>query len=128
MEEHEIVEKAKKKVKAKKDFFAHLMTFVGVMVFLFVVNLLTSPDFWWVLFPFAGWGMSVLGHYFSVFGFFGFKSDDWEQKEIAKEMDRMKQQKYDPTFNDQEEILPDDRLELKERIRLRRNWKDDELV
>ncbi len=128
MEDRKLIEKAKKKVQAKKDFFAHLMSFIGTMVFLFIVNLVTSPDFWWVLFPFAGWGLTVLGHYFSVFGFFGIKSEDWEEKEIAKEMDRLKQKEYDPNHIDKNESISEDRLELKERVQLRKNWEDDELV
>ena len=128
MAENKLLQKAKKRVKAKKEFFAHLMSYCLVIPFLFLVNFMTSPDFWWFLFPLGGWGMAVAGHYFSVFGFLGIQSWDWEKKELAKEMGRLKEQEEDADFLAGNHRLPEDRLELKERIKLPEEWDDQDLV
>jgi two-component system LytT family sensor kinase len=51
MTEEEIFIRANKKVKAKKGFFVHFGVFCATVVFLFTINFLTSPKFWWFLFP-----------------------------------------------------------------------------
>jgi hypothetical protein len=40
-------------------FFSHLWAFVAVQLFLLAINLLTSPDYLWFLFPLLGWGLGL---------------------------------------------------------------------
>jgi hypothetical protein len=40
-------------------FFSHLWAFVAVQLFLLALNLLTSPDYLWFLFPLLGWGLGL---------------------------------------------------------------------
>ncbi|ABA22410.1 conserved hypothetical protein [Trichormus variabilis ATCC 29413] len=44
----------------REEFKTHLITFIGVNGFLFVLNLLTSPGYFWAIFPLLGWGLGLL--------------------------------------------------------------------
>ena len=116
---------AKKKVKAKKEFYRHLTSFVIVNTFLFALNMFTSPFHYWFIYPLMGWGLGLASHYFSVFGIPGAGSLDeqWEEKEIEKELRKMDKE------NDTELELPEDEeLELKEFKKLRKDWEDSDFV
>lgn len=127
MTEQEIFEKAKKKVKAKKGFYFHFGVFCATTLFLFTVNFLTGPRFWWFLFPTLGWGIGIVAHYISVFGISGLSGEDWEEKEMDKEMRKIKRQHFvEP--DDENITLPDDELELKEFKKLRDEWEDKDFV
>lgn len=125
--EERVVEKARKRIKAKKGFFAHLVSYVSVIGFLFMINMLTSPEFWWFLFPAGGWGIGLASHYFAVFGIMGVGSRKWEERELAKEIGRLEEDP-DVLLLDQGYEFPDDGLELEERKAVRRTWKDSDLV
>ncbi|RME97855.1 MAG: hypothetical protein D6772_09870, partial [Bacteroidetes bacterium] len=82
---------ARKRVKAKKDFYKHLATYCVLGGFFFVLNVLTSPGRWWFYWPMLGWGIGVATHYLNTFGFpgSGAGSSEWEEKELAKERARL---------------------------------------
>ena len=66
------------------------MTWVIMSVFFILLNLFTS-DIFWAIFPILGWGVAVAFHAIRVFSFtYG---DDWEQREIEKEIAKIKQNK-----------------------------------
>src|SRR4051812_36164828 len=44
----------------------HALVFLLVNAFLFLINFLSTPGEWWVLFPVLGWGLGLLFH--AVFG------------------------------------------------------------
>ncbi len=113
---------AKKRVKAKKEFYRHLVTFIIVMPFLFAINILTSPFYLWFWYPLLGWGVGLAIHFFTVFGFQGRFYDKWEAKEIEKELRRMKKK------NDEFDPGPEEELELKEFKKLRKDWEDSDFV
>ena len=127
MTEEEAYRKAKKRVIAKKAFYIHLGSFCATTLFLFTINYLTSPNFWWFLFPTLGWGIGIVSHYISVFGISSPSGEDWEDKEVEKEMRKIKRQHF--VEPDEEKItLPDDELELKEFKKLRDEWDDRDFV
>jgi hypothetical protein len=70
MTEEDIIKKARKRVKAKKGFYAHLSSYIITIGFFFFVNLLSSPGDWWFYWPALAWGVGLVSHYFGVFGFF----------------------------------------------------------
>ncbi|MBD2250584.1 2TM domain-containing protein [Nostoc parmelioides] len=43
----------------REEFKTHLITFIGVNGFLIVLNLLTSPGYFWAIFPLLGWGLGL---------------------------------------------------------------------
>jgi hypothetical protein len=66
----------------KAGFYSHLWAFIGVQVFLLAINLLTSPDYFWFLFPLLGWG---LGLFFSArHGFSKQVSDHAISRELVR--------------------------------------------
>lgn len=82
---------AKKRVKAKKDFFSHLGTYLVMGTFFFLLNAVTSFGNWWFYWPMLGWGLAVLFHYVDVFGIPGIEqgAGDWEERELEKELRRL---------------------------------------
>ena len=127
MTEEEIFIRANKKVKAKKGFFVHFGVFCATVVFLFTINFLTSPKFWWFLFPTLGWGIGIVAHYIGVFGISDPSVEDCENKELEKEMRKIKRQFFiEPESKNVP--LPDDKLELKEFKKLRNEWEDKDFV
>ena len=113
-------ESARKRVKKKKEFYKHLGSFIIVNIFLFLLNMFTSPGHFWFIYPFLGWGLGLMGHYYETFGFPGMKGNesDWEKREIEKEMRRLNSGTYE-----------DDHLELRElKKNPQKNWRDEDLV
>ena len=88
----EEIKRAKKKVKKKKEFYQHLMTFVTVNFALLALNLLTSPGKLWFYFPMLGWGIGLMFHYVDVFGIpgFGMLDKNWEEQELDAELRKMR--------------------------------------
>ena len=121
------VQKAKKRVKAKKGFYQHLMSFAIVNIFLISLNLLTSPSYFWFIFPFLGWGVGLAFHYVEVFGIPGFNilSKEWEEKELDTELKKMKENDGRPVLQAPTKPEKQEDLELKE---LRKNYDDSEFV
>ena len=118
-------EEAKKRVKKKKDFYGHLAAFCAVGIFFFGLALLTgeADAFKGFSIPMLGWSIGLIIHYLNVFGFPGKSkvlSQEWEQKEIDKEMRQMGAPPYKA-----DEI---EELELKEIVKRRDGYIDDDLV
>ena len=129
-------EKAKKRVKTKKEFYEHLTVYIVMSAFFFLINAVTSFGNWWFHWPILGWGLGVMFHYFDVFGLpgVGTMSQDWENRAIEEEMERMDQEDYHQ--HRPRKALPpqgvdgEDRLELRdlEKKKDRPTWDEDELV
>ena len=68
MSEEEVYEVAKKRVKAKRDFYTHLGVYVVVNIMLVIIWAFPAgrgyPWFWWVI---GGWGIGVLFNFLDVF-------------------------------------------------------------
>jgi len=141
MTEQEIYRKAKKRVKAKKNFFIHFGVFSATVALLFTINYITFHEahIWWAFIPSVAWGIAIVAHYISVFGVgivgkllnsFGYdapEDNDWEANEMKKEMEKIKRQNYNKSIDDNITV-PDDKLELKEFKKLRDEWDDRDFV
>lgn len=96
MSDNEILRKAKKRVKARKGFYGHLSAYVSVGLFFLLMNIATWGDSheWWFFFPMLPWGVGLLIHYLSVFGFpgSGALSDAWEEREMEKAIRHVRRQ------------------------------------
>ena len=114
---------ARKRVKAKKDFYIHLVVYICVNAFLFSINMLTSPGHYWFIYPLLGWGVSIAIQFFTVFGINGRLNENWEEREIEKELRKMKK-----PADDHFENKPEEELELKEFKKLRKDWEDSDFV
>lgn len=126
------LDRAKKRVKAKKSFYQHLMSYAIVNSFLFILNMITSPGYLWFVFPMLGWGVGLAFHYVDVFGIPGFDilSKEWEDREIEREL-RQNSQSQNPIktsssrTTSQKPAERESSLELKE---LRKNYDDSDFV
>ena len=130
MTEQELYRKAKKKVKQKKGFYIHFGIYALAMSMLYFINNNVGHFRfqWWILAA-LGWGMGVLGNYISVFGLpWQHIGEDWEEKELEKEMDKLERKQRFMRAPDEDITIPEDKLELKEFKKLRREWDDQDLV
>ena len=81
-------QQAKKKVEAIKGFYVHLSMYLLVNLFLFLLNIVNSPDNLWFYWPLLGWGIGVVANAVSVFGFGGMFNDKWEERKVRELMDK----------------------------------------
>ncbi|MCL1673124.1 2TM domain-containing protein [Elizabethkingia ursingii] len=85
-DEREAYKKASRRVKEIKDFYSNLISYCCVIPFLVVINLMTSPGFYWFVFPMLGWGLGVAIHGFTIFGI----GKSWEERKIQELMNKEK--------------------------------------
>jgi hypothetical protein len=88
MDEQTRYQEAKRRVEEIKGFYFHLLSYLLVNAVLVVINLLTSPEYLWFIWPVIGWGIGLIIHGFSVFGSLWGKS--WEERKIKEIMEREK--------------------------------------
>jgi hypothetical protein len=91
MTDEEVYKEAKKRVKAKKDFYGNLGAWAAVNTILIIIWALTSrdqPGVAWFLYPLCIWGAVVIINGLNVF-VFGKQSDigaiEKEAEKIKKE-------------------------------------------
>ncbi len=80
-------QQAKTKVQALRGFYTHLVVYVLVNSFLFLLNIIGSPDKLWFFWPLLGWGIAIALHALRVFGSGRPLGADWEEKKIARLME-----------------------------------------
>ncbi|WP_262150288.1 2TM domain-containing protein [Chryseobacterium foetidum] len=85
-DENEAYQRARKKVKEMKSFYANLISYCIVIPFLIFVNLFTSREYLWFLWPMLGWGVGLASHAFQVFGI----GNDWQERKIQEIMNKQK--------------------------------------
>ncbi len=127
--------KAKKRVKAKKGFYVHFVTFISVGIFFFLMNIATFGDSgeWWFFFPMIPWSVGLFIHYFVIFGIPGtnIMTDGWKEREMEKEIQRL-QEKHgyiEPEDDHLEDFHEEDTLDLKEvKKEKTKRWDDRDLV
>jgi hypothetical protein len=133
-----IVEKAYKRVKAKKGFYVHLISYISVGIFFFLMNLASynQADKWWFFFPMLPWLIGLLIHYFLIFGIPGTEilTEGWEERQMEREVHRLLRKEgfstaEKPTSYGGELPEPEERLELptKEKLKEKR-WDERDLV
>ena len=119
---------ARKRVRERKRFYKHLFSWFVMSVFFVFINLVTS-DYFWAIFPILSWGIGLAFHGMRVFAMdYG---EDWEERQIEKEMERLRKRKYgrESYHEDHEETsYREDRLELPNPRSFRRKWNDSDLV
>ncbi|NJS16212.1 MAG: 2TM domain-containing protein, partial [Nostocaceae cyanobacterium CSU_2_110] len=49
-----------------RKFKAHLISFVAVNTFLVVLNLVSTPRYFWAIYPISGWGLGLFMHYVAI--------------------------------------------------------------
>ena len=67
MTESEEYSKARQRAEAKYRFFIHAGVYAAVMTLIVIINLVTSPQQVWFVWPLIGWGFAVVLHGVRVF-------------------------------------------------------------
>ena len=75
-----------REVRRLKNFYILVIEYCILVLFLLVINLLTSPGYLWVVWPAMGMGIAILFDAFKVFGIKGQLGDDWERRQIEKRL------------------------------------------
>lgn len=86
--------KAQKKIEDIKGFYGNLSSYVVIITGLAILNLTTSPEHLWFMYPAIGWGIGVVIHGVSVFNYMPFLTKDWEERKMKELMDKEKSKKW----------------------------------
>lgn len=86
--------KAQKRVEDLKGFYGNLSSYMIVNTGLMILNLVTSPDQLWFIYPLLGWGIGVAIHAMAVFNYIPFLSRDWEDRKIKELMNKEKSDQW----------------------------------
>lgn len=61
------LQRAQRRARHEVGFYIHVMSYLGVIAFLALINLLTT-SYPWFLWPAMGWGIGLFSHYMALFG------------------------------------------------------------
>lgn len=86
--EKEQYEKAAKCVQEVKGFYIHLMVYIIVNIGLVCINLITSSETIWFIYPLFGWGIGVGVHGLAIFVKSILLGDEWEKRKIEKYLNK----------------------------------------
>ena len=124
MNDEDIYKKARKKVKAKKGFFVHLLVYALIIGMLYmIISSENNGEILPVIIVAMSWGVGLGIHYLNTFGtehldFLGFECD-WEERELEKEVERLERKReLKNRISNEESLLNDSEpLELKEIVK-----------
>jgi hypothetical protein len=77
-------ERALARLKAKREFTAHLLAYVLVNALLISIWAMTGADFFWPIFPLLGWGIGLAFHGWETY------SGEPSEEKIQREIDRLR--------------------------------------
>ena len=75
-------------VRKLKGFYIHLAQYVLVVALLAVINVLTTPNRWWVQWVSRGWGIGVFFHWLQISERFSLFGSTWEKEQVEKRLGR----------------------------------------
>lgn len=81
-------ERARHRVGQIRGFYSNLFSYVVIIGFLAVINVLTYPGYLWFLYPAAGWGVGIAFHAYGTFARRGIFGRQWEERKIRELMER----------------------------------------
>ena len=76
------------RVRSMKAFYLHAVKYAVVIAFLAVVNLLTSPLYFWAIWPALGWGIALAIDGLKTFDMVPFLNADWEKRQVENYLKR----------------------------------------
>lgn len=122
-EQHEIYEKARKRVTQKKRLYFHFLIFIVGSVFLIVLNIIfkVGEQFGeWFKYAVSGWLFIWILHFVNVFITNRFFGNDWERLETEKLIAKhsIKQYKLENNLIKTGVITPNDKLPTSEKKNL----------
>lgn len=95
-EEEKLYKEARKRVRRKKSYYSAIIAYFAVGTFLTFINWFSQRDqetiHWWVIWVWFGWGIGMFFYTISFFKNGVVFGQDWEDRKIKEEMDKMKRQ------------------------------------
>lgn len=95
-EEEKLYKDARKRVKKKKSYYSAILAYFTICSFLTFLNWFQQRDqdtiHWWVIWVWFGWGIGMFFYTVSFFKNGVFFGQDWEDRKIKEEMEKMKRQ------------------------------------
>ncbi|OBX05977.1 hypothetical protein QV06_00010 [Gallibacterium genomosp. 3] len=78
------IKTALKKVRRIRDFYIQLSIYVVINLLLFLINLIVTPDYWWVIWVIVGWGIGILIKAFRIWVVPMWFDDEWEREKVEQ--------------------------------------------
>ena len=81
---------------AKRGVIFHICAFTFVILYLFIINLTTLPNYYWAIYPLIFWGSALVIHNIAYLVLYRGKIDDQgetksrRERAIEKEMEKMR--------------------------------------
>lgn len=82
--------RVKERVEERYGLYGHAAAYGLVNAMLFAINILTSPEYLWFLWPLLGWGIGLASHAFGVLG------KEWQERKIQAIMERERRERQGP--------------------------------
>lgn len=95
-EEQMLYERGRQRVAEIKDFFGHFIAYVGVILVLLVINIVSSPGSWWFYWVALFWGIGIFWHAIATFGLAGLFDKSWEERKIQEYVEKNKTKTPEP--------------------------------
>lgn len=90
MSEKDLYKRAEKRADEKIGFYHHLYAFVTANAFFILINAIFSFGDWWFYWITGLWAIGLISHFLKVFVFAEKIDDNYRDKMIEKEMEKMK--------------------------------------
>ncbi len=85
------IKSARREVRQMRHFYRHLMTYGVIIVFLHIINLMTS-SYYWAIWPTLGWGIAIALHAAKNMDFLPFLNAEWEERKVQEILAKKKGQ------------------------------------
>ena len=76
------------RVRSIRSFYLRVVKYVAVVTFLAVINLLTSPHYFWAIWPALGLGIALIMDGLRTFDMVPFLNADWEKRKVEHYLKR----------------------------------------
>ena len=84
----ERVERARKRVRELRGFYIHVAIYVVVIAGIAMINWITTPGYWWVVWPMIGWAIGLGAHAVSVIFEGSLLGPEWEDRKTREILSR----------------------------------------
>ncbi|MEM6723202.1 MAG: 2TM domain-containing protein [Bacteroidota bacterium] len=133
MEDQDMYQEARRKVKAKKGFFYHFLAYTFVIAMLYAIMYFENRgEILPVVIVGLSWGIAIAIHYFKVFGTENLSilgiNPNWEEEELENEIKKLQRKRELKESLRKEQMMLEDieDFELKELKELEERRLDDE--
>lgn len=77
-----------RQVQEIKGFYGHLASYCLVIPTLWAINIVSSTEYMWAIWPTLGWGIGLTSHAIGAYQPFNILGPEWEKRQIDKRLKR----------------------------------------